>query len=114
MSDAVQTGHPEPPTSGKVRFWLGGSLPGAFSVWAEGQIRSPWFPLRRMVPAVVVAAMSVALASFSGRSLTPLLGTASLALSVALIAVFAFRERVRRRELRRYRVRSGPTASPES
>ena len=49
MKDA-QTGQADPTTADKLWFWMGGSLPSAFSAWVEGQIRSRWFPLRRMGP----------------------------------------------------------------
>lgn len=94
---------PEPATLDKIHFWMGGSLPNTFSAWAQEQIGSPWFPLRRMVPAIVTAVLWVALASVSGRSLTHLLLVVSLPMSLALAGVFVFRDRLRRRELRRYR-----------
>lgn len=102
MRDAPRTGPPEPTTSDKIHFWMGGSLPNTFGAWAREQIRSRWFPLRRMVPTVATAMLCVALASGSSKSLTYLLLVTSLPLTIALVGVFVFQDRMRRRELRRY------------
>lgn len=103
MKDA-QTGQADPTTADKLWFWMGGSLPSAFSAWVEGQIRSRWFPLRRMAPAVVTAVLWVTISLVSGRSLTYVLLGATLAISIGLAASFVFRDRLRSRALRRYRI----------
>lgn len=105
MSDANGIGDPEPRTSDKIYFWLGGSLPDTFSAWARARIRSTWFPLRRMVPVIVVAAMWFAFSLDSDRSLGYRLSLAGLPILIALVGTFMFRDRMRRRELRRYQTR---------
>jgi hypothetical protein len=105
MRDAHGTGHLEPSTSDKVYFWLGRPIPNVFSAWAEQRIRSKWFPLRGIPLVVVMTVIWFAVALVSGRSRTYLLQIASLPILVALAANFLFRDRMRRRELRRYQTR---------
>jgi hypothetical protein len=102
MNPAQGTSYPEPKTPDKIRFWLGGSVPLAFDAWARDRIRSRWFPLRRMAPAAATAVMWIALNSISGRGLGYPLLTVALPLLLALVGVYVFRDRMRRRELRRY------------
>ncbi len=102
MSDTRDTSNTEPSMPHKIHFWLGGSLPSTFSRWVQERIRSRWFPLRRIVPVVVVAAMWFAFSLDSGRSPTYLLVVASLPILLAVVAVFALRDRIRRRDLQRY------------
>ena len=105
MRDAQGTSHPEPTTLDKVHFWMGGSIPNTFNAWAQERIRSKWFPLRRMVPVVVTAALWFVFALASDRSLTYLLLVATLPIFIGLPATFVFRDRLRRRALRRYQTR---------
>ncbi len=79
-------------------------MPNTFNAWAQERIQSPWFPLRRMVPIVVVAAMAFAFSLGEGESPAYVLVVASLPVLIGLVGVFVFRDRMRRRALRRYRI----------
>jgi hypothetical protein len=79
MSDARATNSREPTTYDKIYFWLGlGRLPRAFNAWAQEQIRSRWFPLRRMAPGIVWVPMWLVFSIDTGRSFIHYLGLAIL------------------------------------
>lgn len=102
MSDIRGTGHPEPTVSGKVHFWMGGAVPTTLSAWAREQIRSRWFPLRRLTGPVVIIAFNTGLAALSDRSVVRSLQAGGVVLAVVLVGVFVFRDRLRDRDIRRY------------
>lgn len=84
---------------------MGGRLPAAFGPWVQEQVRSKWFPLRRMVSVTILVGFSVAIAAVGGASLTYPLLSATVVMAVALAASLVFRDWFRRRELRRYQTR---------
>lgn len=104
MSNAQGTSHPEPATPDKIYFWLGGRLPNTFNAWVEEEIRSKWFPLRRMTPAALTVVTWIAVVLASERSLTYLLLVAAVPILLGVVASFLFRDRLRRRALRRYQI----------
>lgn len=102
MSDVQPADEAGPPVSDKIHFWLGGRLPITLGAWVQEQIQSRWFPLRRMV-AVVPAVVIVTIANLGrDKSLSYVLLFAIFPILIGLAAVFVFRDRLRRKELRRY------------
>lgn len=110
MSDAPETNPREPRTYDKIYFWLGlGRLPSAFNVWVQEQIRSPWFPFRRMVPIVSILAMFLLLRLGRGSALLDALPVATLVIAIHLVWAFVFRDRIRSKELSRYQTHTRET-----
>jgi hypothetical protein len=104
MSDVQGRHPPKPSTSEKIHFWLGGSLPMEFNAWAQERIRSRWFPLRRLIPVVAGVVTFLAGLLYEGTSLFHSLRIVAPGILLGLAWAFLFRNRIRRRQLRRYQI----------
>ncbi len=102
MTDTQRVSPREPGTYDKVYFWLGGLLPES-NAWAQAQIRSRGFPLKRAAPviATVLTFYLVGELTQGGVDIDSL-RVVIPAMVVAVVGTNVFGERMRRREMRRY------------